>query len=286
MKKQLAWVALIIIAISVLAWQNRYKLAEDILKELGLEKEIAEDFIASNFFGGSLQIYKTDQVMAMSQAKRATLVKAFGDYIRAYVESPAFAVKFEEERKEFMGFDEEEGSLSREEMIQQFLQELKSDESLILQELKAASGAKKTELETALKHVREAQVALKDSKHPLHKKYFDLMKEEMMPEKNSDRYDDPAEAKAAAEAEKKIQDELIKFPETPKQMVKERLKEFIEMSGSVDYNAKIEKRGGTYYFVDEKYEQKDDTWKRMYRCGKEVMMPARAYAQAWLASLK
>jgi hypothetical protein len=58
------------------------------------------------------------------------------------------------------------------------------------------------------------------------------------------------------------------------------------MSGSVDYNAKIEKRGSTYYFVDEKYEQKDDTWKRMYRCGKEVMVPARAYAQAWLASLK
>ncbi len=283
MKKQLLIIMLSFFAIGFIAWQNRFKLTEDILKELGLEKEMAEDFISGNFFNGSIQIYKTDQMLAMSQTKRATLVKPIGDYIKAYVASPAFATKFEEERKSFLGLDLVEAAPSREELIEQFLQQLKTDESEIVQAIKTASSSQKTELEKALKQVREAQVALKDPKHPLHKKYFDLMKEEMIIDNTVVRYEDPAEAKAAEEAMKGI--ELETFPSTPQELIKKRLKEFIDISGSVDFNAKLEKRGSISYFVDPRYEQKDHTWKLIFRCGKEVILPARAYAQQWLALL-
>lgn len=283
MKKQLFVVLVCFFTLGLLAWQNRFKLAEDILKELGLEKEIAEDYISGNFFSGSIQIYKTDQMLALSQAKRVAIVNAVGDYIRAYVESPDFAAKFEEEKKSFLGIDLIETGPSQEEMIEQFLEQLKSDEVQLLKALKTATGSQKAEMESALKQIKEAQVALKDPKHPLFKKYFDMMKEDMMPEKTSGGYEDPAEAKDAAKMMKEI--ELEKFPSTPKEMIKKRLKEFIEISGTVDYNAKLEKRGSTLYFTDPRYEQKDPTWKLMFRCGKEVMMPARAYAQQWLARL-
>ena len=283
MKKQFIIITLALFATGFIAWQNRFKLAEDILKELGLEKEMAEEYISGNFFNGSIQIYKTDQMLAMSQTKRAALVKPIGEYIKAYVTSPVFAAKFEEERKSFMGLDMMEAAPSREEMIEQFLQQLKKDEAEIVQAMKNASGSEKVELEKAMKQVREAQTALKDSKHPLHKKYFDLMKEEMMPDKSAFRYEDPAEVKAAEEAMKNI--EIETFPSTPQELIKKRLKEFIEISGSVDFNAKLEKRGGISYFVDPRYEQKDHTWKLIFRCGKEVILPARTFAQQWLALL-
>ena len=283
MKRQFFILLICFFALGFIAWQNRFKFADDILKELGLDKEMAEDYISGNFFSGSIQIYKTDQMLALSPSKRASLVKAIGDYIRAYVESSAFADKFEEEKRSFLGLDALEEGLSKAEMIEQFLQQLKSDEVEVTNALKTASGSKKAELETALKQIKEAQVALNDPKHPKHKKYFDIMKEEIMPEKSSGDYEDPAEAKEAAKIMNGI--EFESFPSTPKEMVKKRLKEFIEISGTIDYNAKIEKRGSKYYFVDSRYEQKDPTWKLMYRCGKEVMIPARAYAQQWLAQL-
>lgn len=287
MKKYIAGVAIAFVLLSLVAWQNRFYFAEDILKELGLQKEEAEEFIGGNFFNSSLQISKTDEIKNMPQARRVAIVKLLGDYIRAYIESPSFAERYKQERDAYMAdMSEGETGPSKAEMINQFIRQLKSDESQILQELKSASGAKKTELDEALKQVREAQVALKDEKHPKHKEYFELMKEELMPDKGDTKYDDPADAKAAAEAMGNIDIDEDPFPASKNEFIKKKLKEFIEKSGSVDYNAKTEKRGSKFYFVDEKYEQKDETWKRMYRVGKEVMMPARAYAQAWLASLK
>lgn len=288
MKKRILLVVMGFFALALFAYRLPQKFWIDPFLELGIPKPEADQFIADNFFNSSLSFYMTDQIKKMPQARRAALVKTLGDYIRAYVESSAFTTKYKEERDAYMALSAPmQSGPTREEMIANFIESLQRDEAEIMRELKTATGSKKTELDEALKQVREALAALKDIRHPQHKKYFDLMKEELMPDQGKEvKYDDPAEAKAAKEALNMMGIDEDPFPATPREMVVKRLKEFIEVSGSVDFNAKVEKRGSKLYFVDEKYEQKSDTWKKMYRCGKEVLLPARAYAQQWLATLK
>jgi hypothetical protein len=60
----------------------------------------------------------------------------------------------------------------------------------------------------------------------------------------------------------------------------------LDLSATIDFNAKLEKRGGKLYFSDPNLEAKDENWKRLFRAGKETIQPARVYAQQWLASLK
>lgn len=300
MRKLLLCGALASIMVFLLALRIPMQILIDPLQELGVAKAEAEESIGYNFINSSLSFYMTEQMKKMPQSRRAALVKMLGDYARAYVESPAFAARYKKERDEYLAAQivpQGAKGLNKEQLIQKFLESLKNDEAQILEELETASGSKKLEDEAGLKQVREAMEALKDSKHPLHKKYFNLMKEELMPDQSEVVYEETLEAKAATATKaataakeamkiKAAPQEEDPFPPTPHEMVKMRLKEFIEISATVDFDAKIEQRFNTAYFVDEKFEHNSRVWKAMYRCGKEVILPARTYAQQWLASLK
>lgn len=291
MKQRFLWIAFASVLVMLFALRSPMHVFTDLLLELGVEKETANESIAYNFLTSSLSFHLTDQIKKMPPTRRAAIVKSLGDYIRNYVESPVFAERYKKEREEHLAFLKVPIATtgpSKEDMIAKFIESLKDDEAGILKELKTLTGAKKAEYEAGLKQVREAMAALQNSRHPLHAKYFKEMKDELMPELREVTYDDPEEAKAAKEAMKNIvevKDEEV-YPPTPKELVIQQLKKFIEISGTVDFNAKTQQQFGVTTFVDKKYEEKSHVWKAMYRSGKEVMVPARAYAQQWLASLK
>ncbi|MBL7698848.1 MAG: hypothetical protein JNK79_11840 [Chitinophagaceae bacterium] len=72
-----------------------------------------------------------------------------------------------------------------------------------------------------------------------------------------------------------------RYPADPNKLIKKRLEEFLEVSGSVDFDAKL---SGSM-FVNPEYEQKDDKWKMCYRVGKETIAAAREEAQVWLKEI-
>jgi hypothetical protein len=73
-----------------------------------------------------------------------------------------------------------------------------------------------------------------------------------------------------------------RYPSDPQKLVRKRLEEFLEVSGSVDFNAKM---NGSM-FANPEYESKDDKWKMCYRAGKDVITAAREDAKNWLDELK
>jgi hypothetical protein len=73
-----------------------------------------------------------------------------------------------------------------------------------------------------------------------------------------------------------------RYPSDPQELVKKRLEEFLEISGTVNFDAEM--RGNM--FADARYEGKDDKWKMCYRAGKEVIDAAREEAKKWLDELK
>jgi hypothetical protein len=73
-----------------------------------------------------------------------------------------------------------------------------------------------------------------------------------------------------------------RYPADPQELIKKRLEEFLEVSGTVDFDAEM--RGSM--FANPKYEGKDDKWKMCYRAGREVVGAAREEAKKWLEEVK
>lgn len=76
------------------------------------------------------------------------------------------------------------------------------------------------------------------------------------------------------------------YPAEPSALIVLRLREFLETSASVDYAAKLTRRGDRMVFADPRLEDRSSEWKLCYRAGREAVDAARASAKAWLAELE
>jgi hypothetical protein len=75
------------------------------------------------------------------------------------------------------------------------------------------------------------------------------------------------------------------YPEDPAPIVAKRLREFLAVSGDVDFDAALTPRNGKMVFENPSYEEKPAPWKICYRAGREATTAARAAVQAWLKGL-
>jgi hypothetical protein len=75
------------------------------------------------------------------------------------------------------------------------------------------------------------------------------------------------------------------LPANPSALIAARLSKFLEVSATVDFNAKLVEKDGRKFFADPALEAKSADWKLCYRAGREAVQAARAAAQAWLGEL-
>jgi hypothetical protein len=65
-----------------------------------------------------------------------------------------------------------------------------------------------------------------------------------------------------------------------------QLKQFLDLSATVDFTAQTVQKGNKLVFVNPAYEAKSPAWKLCFRSGKEAVTGARKFAQQWLNELK
>ena len=88
---------------------------------------------------------------------------------------------------------------------------------------------------------------------------------------------------AATEAEKQKRiNELKDY----KGIIVSQLKQFLDLSATVDFAAQTMQKGDKLVFVNPAYEAKSAAWKLCFRSGKEAVTGARKFAQQWLNELK
>lgn len=75
------------------------------------------------------------------------------------------------------------------------------------------------------------------------------------------------------------------YPADSRVVIAKRLREFLTVSSSVDFEAKLVSKGGSMRFANPQYEQESSEWKLCYRAGREPVEAAQAFAKAWLAEL-
>ena len=87
------------------------------------------------------------------------------------------------------------------------------------------------------------------------------------------------------ETQKKEWEALI--PENPNKAISKMLKDFLDVTRDVDFNAttKLNPENKHLVFTNPVYEKKDRQWKACYRAGKELTEEARRLAQQWYSEL-
>jgi hypothetical protein len=112
------------------------------------------------------------------------------------------------------------------------------------------------------------------------------------------RYDDPiarAELRKPLEAEdQRVNDEHARweeaYPADFRAAVGKRLREFLALSATVDFGAKLvpckDASPPLSCFADPTYEKQTPAWKRCYRAGKQPVEAARTFAANWLRELE
>lgn len=72
------------------------------------------------------------------------------------------------------------------------------------------------------------------------------------------------------------------YPANPAIIIKARLQEYLQVSATVDFNAKLTGTGKRQTFVNPAYEKKSLKWKAIFRAGKEVNEVVTAFVKEWL----
>lgn len=80
-------------------------------------------------------------------------------------------------------------------------------------------------------------------------------------------------------------DDERRFPSDPTQMLRVRLRAFMEISATVDFKASTRESGGTIYFNKSDYEARPNEWKACFRAGESVVKAAREEVEVWLKEL-
>jgi hypothetical protein len=240
----------------------------DILRQLQIAEEDARNYIFDNFQDGTLNIPYSKVLKNVAVGKRAEAVRELGDYIRKYTESAEFINAYKERREAARP----KGAGDIGERIEKRLAEIEQDIHTAENDMKNAGGDIKKLYEATIRMLKEEQKALKNPKDPMHQMYLQNVAEGGMTDEE--------------QYEQALKDFEASWPATAKDLVKMRLREFLDKTADIDFDAKLVLSGGRKKFADPRLEKKDGDWKRCFRAGKETIDAARAYARQWLNSLK
>jgi hypothetical protein len=290
---------------------------KDTLGDLGLTSEEVKNTVFENLQSDWMHFPSTGKMREMARripaGSRGAAIQALGGVVKAYVGSEAFRARYNEYVEQTYKVD---GPASEAEiknnraaydqamdaqmqnarmayaglesipdnmvptMVQQYLQVQE-------RELAGAQGARKELLRKDIAELKQLNTTAAAHPAEARKALVAMMMQGMA----------GAVEEARGEADKEQQQALQKLDGTKKQLavreahrdykkvVRERLRAFLTLSATVDFDAKLKQSGSTWYFVNPAYEQQTEQWKFLYRIGKEPVMAARAFAADWLREL-
>ena len=241
----------------------------DILSQLGLTLDAAKEAIGSVITAGVYNPGLPAQAFKlMPPAARAQAATAGVAWLKTYVASPDFKHQYLQVREQHKPQPE-----THELTPEQELQKADADQKQQMEESKAAianlPAAQRKAMEDALKNA--ADLVAKMNTPEQRKVRLDAIK--------AQRAEETKEYEAAVAKWKQ------EYPDDAKPLIARRLREFMQLSSDVDFNAKLKTQEGRSTFENPAYQAKSSQWKMCFRAGKEATTAARAAVQQWLTEL-
>ncbi|MBL7697411.1 MAG: hypothetical protein JNK79_04615 [Chitinophagaceae bacterium] len=247
-----------------------HRIGDDFMKQLGISKNAADEKITQSIIGGSLDAYGLKNIKNVLAGDRGQITKDLLVYTKQHVASEAFKKEYETLRQNNKPKKDEVKTPA--EIKAEHIAAIKKMITTSQEGLKTANSTMKPIYENML---AEGKKQLAEAESP-NNKYFTTY------EKNYPQMLKTLEANHEA----LLKDWEKIYPAEPSQFIKRRLEEFLNETGDIDYSAEVVSKNGRKYFVRSEYENKGNRWKMAFRAGKEVVEPARAFVQQWIAEIK
>jgi len=245
------------------------RLADDFLKQLGIEKSKADQKITSSMLGGYIDLYGVSNATNIAAGNRKAVAVDLLKYVKHYVTTESYTQEYfrlKESNKPQTTKIQTPAEM-KEQTIAIYKEGLVNAENL----LKTADAANKAMYQ---KLVDDTKAQLKQAEDPNNKMYVNYAK----------NYDEMMKNIAAGE-KKALDDWEAQYPADQMQYVKMRLQQFMVETQDIDFNAELVQKNGKKYFVKPEYESKSNRWKMAFRAGSEVVTPAREFVQQWINEL-
>ena len=264
--------ALLLVILSLVIFSfSIHKMADDFLRQLGIQKTEADSKITNSILGGYLNAYGLKNAKNIAMGNRSAVATDLLNYTKQYVNSAEFKKEYEslkQNNKPVADKKPETPEEMRANMIGQAKEFVTQAEGFV----KSASADSKKLFE---QNVAYAKKNLKDAEDPGNKNiraytqnYAQLVK--YFEQSNETR----------------LKEWEAKYPANYMLFVKARLQQFLNETKDIDFNAQLKDRNGKRIFVNPNYEKKGNRWKMAFRAGKEVVEPAREFVQHWLSEIK
>jgi len=247
---------------------NRF--AEDFLQQLGITKVSANEKITNSILGGYLDQYGLQKAKNIALGNRGAVTKDLLAYTKQYVNSAAFQKEYNLLREN--NKPAPNSIQSPEEMRTGMIEQYKKSVAETEANLKKSDSSMKKIFEPILVSLRQE---LKNAEDPNNKMLANYKK----------NYPEMIKSMEASN-QQRLADWEAKYPADKLVFIKERLKQFMEETSNIDFNAQLTERNGKKYFTNPAYERKGNRWKLAFRAGKEVVEPARVFVQGWIAEIK
>ena len=243
-------------------------LATDILAQLGLKEEDAQDYVMQGIGLRGVQIPASARkaLRAAKPEARAKIAAGALTWLKAYTESSDFKGRYAELRETHKPLAPGSGA--------EQLQQMQDDQRKQLEEMKQSVAKMPPDIRKEMeKMVQQMEAQLNDPKQQAMARQI----YEEQGEKERDQH------------QMRVAEWEESYPADPRAAIAKRLRGFLEVSAGVDYNAELVepgRRGGPTKFADPGLEGKSEHWKLCYRAGKPAVDAVRQFVTKWLDELE
>lgn len=262
--------SILLLSIFVINSFTVHRIGDDFMKQLGISKTAADEKITNSILGGYLDAYGLKNARNIVMGDRSQVAKDLLVYTRNHVNSEAF-------KKEYAALKE---ANKPQKATVKTPEELKSETIDAIKKMITTSENGLKTANSTMKPIYEKMLA--DGKKQLAEAQSPNYSQFKMYEKNYPMMVQNLEEGHAA----MMKEWEATYPADQKQFVKRRLQEFLNITEGIDFNAALVIKNGKKYFAKAEYENKDNRWKMAFRAGKDVVEPARAFAQQWIDEIK
>ncbi|HMO61466.1 MAG TPA: hypothetical protein PKC39_00075 [Ferruginibacter sp.] len=259
-----------LLAVLLCAFLFSFKLNDDLFKTLGISKTDADTKITRSVLGGYLDAYGLSNVKNIALGNRTAVANNLLLYVKQQVQSAEFKKEYALLRNQYKpkAGKVETPAEMRNNMIDRYEKAVAEMEDAV----KKADASFKPAFQESLNAAKEELKKAKDPGNKAVKLY-----EQNYPALLQDLEQGHQQQLAAWET---------KYPENHLLFVKQRLQQFLNETTDINFDAELTTKNNRKIFVNPDYERKSKRWKMAYRAGKEVVLPARRFAEAWMMEIK
>ena len=264
---------LVILSLFLFSFSIERKMADDVWRQLGLDKTAGINSIKESFYYNSLQYYGAKNFKKIATNNRQAVARDLLSSTKQYISSAEFKKAYDSYRAQSKPHEPELKTPRTKEQVQK--EEIARTEKMI-KETEESIKKMPADMQKAMKPVLDqGQKQLKDYQNPNYKLWGIMAESDVRENEHK-----------TTQYKKDIERWEKEYPANSKEIVKLRLQKFLDLTADVDYNAELKERYNKKVFVNPDYERKPQEWKMAFRSGKEVTETSRAFVQQWLSELK